>query len=302
MSINYHDDLLSRKFFVEQRLADLPDSAIMSRFSLEQQLDELKKEILDLESNIKYESTKAIITFSGDPVDGSRGILPGFATKAISAFSDMINTFKGKDATKDDELYITNIAHGSFGFTLEENIRNYVKYEQLGMDIDRDKKSPVGKALDQILLFFKNADTEDDLLSENISDIDDKALNAIRKFINVLDANNALCSIKSKELKFSFLDTDHIIKIKETLTEGNIKKETKVISGAFTGLLPDSRTGEFTLNNTSADIIKIKIPKVVAIPDITSILHKKVRIKVIETSVKNRKPSYSLEENETLIF
>lgn len=301
MNFNLYSDLLSRKKFIEEQIAGLSDNARMSRLSLNQQLDEIKDEIIKIETSPAQKQANATLTFSGDPVDGSRGIRPDFAAKALSTFSDIVNSFIGKENIENSGgLYITNIATGSFGFMLRENETSYTNIGQGNLDLDTNE-TITKKAVDDILLFFKNADAEDDDLSERFGDLNEDSLDKIRKFINVLNLNNALCSIKTSKSKFSFSDFDHVLKIKEVLVEDNIKKREKAVTGFFIGILPYSRTGEFQ-ETGSNDIIKIKIPKKVELPnDTKSILKKTIHINIRETVYKDRKPSYTLLETEHLI-
>lgn len=300
MKFDLYSDLLSRKQFIENQMADLSSNARMSRLSLNQQLIEIENKILELEAAPVQKVANATLTFSGDPVDGSRGILPEFAAKAMSAFSDMVNSFIGKENIENSgKLYITNIATGSFGFRLEEPEVSYTSIGQGNLALD-DDETLTKKAVDDILLFFKNADAEGDDLSERFGDLSEDSLDKIRKFINVLNLNNALCSIKTQRSKFSFSDLDQVLKVKEVLTEDNIKKKEKTVEGIFVGILPYSRTGEFQ-ETGSNEIIKIKIPKKVDLPDdIKSILHKNIKINIKETTYKDRKPSYTLIESEVL--
>lgn len=301
MNLNIYDDLLSRKRFIEERLANLPAHAKMSKLSLDQQLVDINEKIQNLESIKAPQKARTTLTFSGDPVDGSRGILPDFTAKAISAFSDVIDSLIGRDNIESaGKLYITNTAIGSFGFVLEESDSSYSSDGQANLNLDSDE-TLTKKAIDSIMLFFRNADTEDEVLSERLGDMDDSSLDKIRKFINVLNTNNALCSIKTKDSKFSFSDPDQVLRIKEILTEDNIKKKDKSLDGMFVGILPYSRTGEFKERH-SGEVIKVKIPKKIELPsDTAPLLNREITIQVKETSFKDRKPSYSLDDNEVLV-
>lgn len=300
MNFNHYNDLLSRKAFIEHQIESLPDNAKMSKLSFNQQLNEIERKILDFEAAPIQKTASATITFSGDPVDGSRGILPEFAAKALSAFSDMVSAFVGKDSIETSgKLYITSTALGSFGFALNEAEVSYTSVGQANLDLSVSETA-TKKAVDDILLFFKNADIEDDDLSEKLGDLDDASIDKVRKFINVLNSNNALCSIKTQKSRFSFSDFDQVLKIKEVLTESNIKKNEKTISGFFIGILPHSRTGEFQVTESN-DVVRIKIPKKIDLPDNTKdILHKEIKINIKETIYKDRKPSYTLDDNENL--
>lgn len=297
MNINIHDDLLSRRSFISEQL-DKTQSKL-NKISLTKQLLDINGRLAEIEKSQQYELAKAVVTFSGAPVDKSRGIQPIFASKVISAFSDILDSLLDASKTCTENMYITGTAMGSFGFVLEELHNTYSDHaqEQLNLPSNNEVIQSINKkALDQVIFFLKGADNDDDLLSESINEMDDKTLDKIRKFINTLSSYDALCSIKSNNHKFSFRDRDHLSRIEGNLIESNIIKTPIKLSGYFIGILPNDRVGEF---QDTRGLIKVKIPKPIEIPqDIRDIVSKNIELDAIETSINGKKPTFSLNKQK----
>jgi len=302
MNINYYNDLVSQRSTLRSQLNSLPSTAWMTKLSLEAHLADLDNTITELSTNSIAEPAKVIVTFSGNPVDGSSGIWADFASKAVQSFTDAVSALAaglntavqamGKIPNKDNNrLYITNTALGSFGFVLEEKTP-----QQNELNLDQNSETDVKKALDQITSIFQSAMTSDEVLSESVNEINDRALEKVRTFIKILNDSDALCSIKLDDKKITFRDKEDLVQSLDRLKPDNIVIQHESLDGIFIGYLPVDRIGEFKKVDTD-DIIKIKVSKDLADSNIINQhLNELSKINITVTTVGKSKPKYTLEK------
>lgn len=302
MNINYYNDLVSQRASIRNQLSTLSSTAWMTKLSLESHLADLENTIAEMSTNTIAEPAKVVVTFSGNPVDGSSGIWADFASKAMQSFTDAISALAaglnttvqamGKIPNKDNNrLYITNTALGSFGFVLEEK-----SPQQSELNLEQNSETDVKKALDQITSIFQSAMTSDEVLSESLNEINDRALEKVRTFIKILNDSDALCSIKLDDKKTAFRDKEDLVQSLDRLKSDNIVIQHEVLDGIFIGYLPIDRIGEFKKSGTE-DIIKIKVSKDLADSNvINQHLNDLSRINITVTTVGKSKPKYTLEQ------
>lgn len=302
MNTNCYNDLLSQRATVREQLSRLPSNAWMTKLSLEARLSGIQETINELEATALVEPAKVVVTFSGNPVDGSSGIWADFASKAMQSFTDAVSALAaglntavqamGKIPNKDNNrLYITSTALGSFGFVLEEKMP-----QQTELGLEQDSETDVKKALDQITSVFQSAMTSDEVLSETLNEINDRALEKVRAFIKILNDSDALCSIKLDDKKITFRDKDDLTQSLDRLKPDNILVNHQDIDGTFIGYLPIDRIGEFQ-KKESHEIIKIKVSKDLADSDvINQHLNALSKISLTVTTVGKSKPKYTLEK------
>lgn len=302
MNTNCYNDLLSQRATVREQLSRLPSNAWMTKLSLEARLSGIQETINELEATTVVEPAKVVVTFSGNPVDGSSGIWADFASKAMQSFTDAVSALAaglntavqamGKIPNKDNNrLYITSTALGSFGFVLEEKMP-----QQTELGLEQDSETDVKKALDQITSVFQSAMTSDEVLSETLNEINDRALEKVRAFIKILNDSDALCSIKLDDKKITFRDKDDLTQSLDRLKPDNIVVNHQDIDGTFIGYLPIDRIGEFQ-KKESHEIIKIKVSKDLADSDvINQHLNVLSKISLTVTTVGKSKPKYTLEQ------
>ena len=198
----------------------------------------------------------------------------------------------GKIPYKDNNrLYITGTALGSFGFILEEKMP-----QQKELGLEQTSETDVKKALDQITSVFQSAMTSDEVLSESLNEINDRALEKVRTFIKILNDSDALCSIKLDDKKITFRDKDDLIQSLDRLKPDNIVVTHEHVDGTFIGYLPIDRIGEFQ-KKESHEIIKIKVSKDLADSDvINQHLNALSKISITVTTVGKSKPKYTIEK------
>jgi len=289
--------LMAEINFLQQQLAELPQSAKLTRMSTAARLKEVETQLaqLPLES---VEPARVRLTFNGRPVIGTYGIFADFGMKAVNSFSDAVITLAASLVTplaatgripnrEDYQLLITNTALGSFGFELEEYRNNFSLLEESNL---------VGSALEQTqLILHATLSGSDEELADSASEIDPRALDKIRSFLQIVADNEAVCAMQYKNHSVKFSDVGQIKRSLERLSQDNLQESEECLSGEFQGVLPKSRTFEFKLEGQDDEIIKGKISK--AFQDAASLnlhLNEETHIKVMKTRVGKGKPRYVL--------
>lgn len=281
---------------LERMLADLPASHVIERMSLEARKQDVEEELASQPAPTR-QPVRAHLTFRGRPVVGSHGVFAEFGAAAVGAFSEAVaavgaslskplgsrGVLPGRD---DHRLLITGTAQGSFGFELEE-----AAVEDLSLF---PKESPLDDAIAQTKAILQASLGTDDELSEALSETDPRALDAIRKFLEVIARNDALCALSFKDAVFRFENVGQVRRSLTRLEHGNIHESEEELAGAFLGVLPLRRTFEFKFADTS-EVISGKVG--IAIADaaaINQVLGRPVSIRVQSRRVGVGRPRYVL--------
>lgn len=296
MNQSQYSSLISEINTVSDLLERAQSGSILQRKSFEYRLKELKEKLKTVDKlRIKK---KAVITFRGKPVDGSKGITADFSGKAIDGLNEMVatvvaslnNDLKHKgpipNRTK-NQLMITGTAVGSFGFEFELPEPDYDLVAQRSMTED---------ALSEILfLLGKTTEGTDDDLIELISNIHPRAIKKISEFLEILQKNEALFAMQYENNIFRIKSEAQLDTIINRLDDRNIHTTAETYQGKFQGFLPKSRTFEF-YEKSSGEIIKGKLDASI---DNHEIINKEYLDKFVEVTFNvvqlgQAKPKYSL--------
>lgn len=294
--------LLAEIKFLQQQLAELPENARLTRMSNQARLKEVEAQLAQcpLENT---EPARVRLTFNGRPVIGTHGIFADFGMKAVNSFSDAITTLAASLLTplaamgripnrEEYQLLITNTALGSFGFELEEYQNNHLLLQE--------EQSLVSIALEQTqAILSATLSGTDEELADSASEIDQRALEKIRNFLQTVADNEAVCTLQYRKQNVKFTDVGQIKRCLERLSQDNLQESEESLLGEFQGVLPKSRTFEFKLKGQDEEIIKGKISK--AFQDAALLnqhLNEETQIKVMKTSVGKGKPRYVLLEHQ----
>ncbi|MDB6448535.1 hypothetical protein PII48_06575 [Serratia sp. 21NM0010] len=288
---------LSEREQVSKLLNDMPADRSISRISLESRLKKIE-EIISKADLREHEPTKATLTFKGPTVMGTHGISASFGTKAVAIFNDAIayvaSAFngalpvKGKIPDSDsNHLMITSSARGSFGFVLEE----FRPDAPLGFD----EQTLVSKALDKTQEILQaSLDGDDEKLSEALEEMDKRALDKVRSFIQYLIENKTVFSLKNESFSLVFREPKQLERACEKLSSENIKEEFFDSDVYFLGTLPNKRQCEFMIVGET-EILTAKISKSVENPDIINKhLGKLGNASFSKKTVGNGKPRFTL--------
>ncbi len=296
MTLSEYRALQSELGALEKLLAETPADHVIDRMSLESRKQDVEEELASQPAPTR-EPVRAHLTFRGRPVVGSHGVFAEFGAAAVGAFSEAVaavgasqskplgsrGVLPGRD---DHRLLITGTAQGSFGFELEE-----AAVEDLALF---PKESPLDAAIAQTKAILQATLGTDDELSEALSETGPRALDAIRKFLEVMTKNDATCALAFKDAVFRFDDVGQVRQSLTRLEQGNIHEKEEQLAGAFVGVLPHRRTFELKLADTS-EVISGKVGKAIAdAAAINQVLGRPVTVKVQSRRVGDGRPRYIL--------
>jgi hypothetical protein len=247
MTLREYRQLQAEKGELDRLLAAIPSDRVIERIGLESKRSKLEEE-LSSQPAPKRDPVSARLTFRGKPIVASCGIFADFGANAVNTFSDAIisigagqfgplgsrGVLPGRDEFR---MLITGTAVGSFGFELEE-----ASVGELSLF---PEASPLEAAIDQAKKILASSLGTDDELTDALSDTEPRALEAIRKFLDVMVKNEAVCALEFKGDIFRFADVEQVRRSAGRLGQDNIHEEEARFAGAFLGVLPHRRTFEF---------------------------------------------------------
>jgi hypothetical protein len=278
----------SERDTLRKHLDDLPATARLTRQSVESRIRSLERELTELAD--PRSPTTVQLTFRGRPVLGEGGILADFAAGATAAFLEVLSTIgatqlgdiasRGRVPNKDDfRLVIRGTAIGSFGFELEE-------YQSDGQQTFFD--SPTANALEETLFVLNASATgPDDVLADVVSGLPKRAIDAVRKFVEYLDKQEAVCRLVLADSSFGFRDLQEVARTATRLRE-DVHETDAAFVGRFIGMLPTARTFEFLVFGTGPDekVLRGKIGAEISNPEIINRhLNQDVTVQLRETRV-----------------
>jgi len=291
--------MLSSEINQLQTLIDeMPEYRIFEKKALQARQKKLEEKLSKI--NEEALSQKAVVTFRGEPVFGSHGILADFASKASGSFTDAVTAiaaslddnlaYKGRIPNKkENQLIITNIARGSFGFEFEVP-RN-------GIDTLIPESTSIEQALDSLQGLLDSTLLDDEeKITDIVEEIHPRAVSKVVEFLETLKSNHAWFAYEFGERKVFFKNISDIDKAILILDIDNIKEDEEIYSGEFQGILPGRRTFEFLTSNK--EIIVGKIGSEIKDPDVLNreYLHKRITIRLDTTQVGQAKPRYMLKD------
>ena len=288
--------LLAEQTFLRRDLSETPETARLTRMSIEARLRKVEAELAALPVDERAPA-RARLTFDGVPVIRSHGIFADFGMKAVNSFTEAVASVAasltaplaamGPIPNRDqNQLLITGTAVGSFGFELEE-----YRTEQLTLD-----SSPVANALERTQALLQSTLGDDEALADIASETDPRALDKVRAFLRVLADNNAICALQCGGRGVRFTDVGQVNRSLARLAADNLHESEEQLHGEFIGVLPNSRSFEFKLASDQ-QIIRGKIsPRLLNVDDINGHLNQAVQIEVTKTQVGNGRPRYLLTQ------
>jgi hypothetical protein len=289
--------LLAEQTFLRRDLSETPESARLTRMSIEARLRKVEAELAKIPVDERAPA-RARLTFDGVPVIRSHGIFADFGMKAVSSFTEAVASLAaslsaplaamGPIPNRDqNQLLITSTAVGSFGFELEE-----YRAAQLALD----DESPVATALERTQALLQSTLGDDEALADIASEVDPRALDKVRIFLKVLADNSAVCALQYDGRGVRFTDVGQVNRSLARLAADNLRESEEQLRGAFVGVLPNSRTFEFSLSG-DGQIIRGKVsPRLQDVGSINQHLHTVVLINVTRTQVGNGRPRYLLTQ------
>lgn len=303
--VNAYRNLVSELATLDSLIAMTPVENVIDRSSLESRKEQVETEIAGY-SESQTEGSPAYLVFRGDPVKGDEGIIANFCAEAIDRFHTAVTTVgagkhhglgeRGVIPNSDFyQLMVTDIVRGSFGFQIESATQR----ARLGSVFD-----PASDAIDEFKSIIRASTSGDDDLADVLADTEIRAVNAVRRFLEVLEKHDAVCSIEFKGDEFRFEDPLQVRRSIQRLRKDNIVEKVINLPGQFIGYLPESRRAEFLADRITGDIedvrpefpggvINAKIDRRVEDTDqINEILNLPTQITVRVKRVGKGKPSF----------
>lgn len=235
----------------------------MGKIQFESRVKELQSEIQKLASS---PDGKASITlfFDGAPVIGSRAISASFAGKMLKYFQELIS----KDSAianlgnigergsvpdlKLNQLMITGLAHGSFGFTLEE-------VSDFGEILETNLSTSIKSVENKICILA--AEQEKEFL-EIVESIEARELLTLRNFFGTLAGEHATMRIVDSQKEFN-LDEAGIHRARERIDKTTIEENDTLLACEILGILPEHKkfearleSGEIIIGSISESAVK----------------------------------------------
>ena len=302
--MNPYHTLAAEKKELKDILAEIPPANVIERASFEARLKAVSQSLEGLETPALVK--KAVLTFRGDPVIGSRAIAADFTAKVITLFNDAVTAiaaglrdnlkYRGKiPRKKDNQLFITGTAVGSFGF----------EFEVPANDTDDDlfpESSPSAEALDRLLTLLEiTANGDDDALAEVVDEIHPRAVRKVADMLDFTAREQAWCGLSFSDRSFRFRDHQQLESAAARVREDNIKESKEELEGVFVGVLPRSRHFEFeSLDGTKE--IKGKISPEIKSPEaLNGLLNKKCIVTFDVVEVGQGHPKYTLSKMGVII-
>lgn len=287
--------LLAEKATLSRMIAETPEEDVLDRVSVAARLKIVEDALARMEPEGR-EPARVRLTFKGRPVVGSYGIFAEFGMKAVNGFTESVAAMAASlraplaamgpiPNREQHQLLITSTALGSFGFELEEYGTG-----QLALG----DGSTVVEALDRTQSLLRGTQGTDDELADSAADVDRRALEKLRLFLQTLADSDAVCTVQLGESSVSFSDVGQVRASIQRLSQENLREEAEELSGEFQGVLPKARQFEFRESKTSL-VIKGKIsPRIEDPGALNDMLRQSVRISVMVTRVGGGRPRYLL--------
>lgn len=297
MSVREYLRLLGEKTALERMIRETPQEDAIDLISLQSRLENVEEALARTKSD-QREPARVRLTFKGRPVVGSQGIFAEFGMKSVTGFAEAVTAMAaslhaplaatGRIPNKDQhQLLITSTALGSFGFELEEH---------LGAQPTAGDNSPVAQALERIHSLLRGTLGTDDELADSASDVDRRARDKLRSFLQNLVDCEAVCTVQFGDVGISFSDVGQVRTSIQRLSQENLQESQEELQGELQGVLPQSRNFEFKISSTS-QIIRGKIASSISDPDaLNGKRHQPLSIKVHLTKVGRGRPRYLLME------
>ena len=283
---------------LDNLLTMTPESAVISRMSLESERERIAEKLAAFTPPARWPAT-ARITFDGAPVAHRHGIDAAFAYQALekyesavaSAGASLVGRLSHRGPIPNRENYrllITNVATGSFGFEIEE-----------ANPSDGPDPSPTERGIEQVHILLKAAaaygdgdgDYNDD---DSIAGSHHRVLSNAHGFLKIVAYHRAVCGLAYNGDRFRFQDTAQVKRSLRILNPANISVEQRELTGHFQGYLPDSRRAEF-VNYATGETLSANVARSLRDDaDINDLLERSITLRVSIRQPAAGKPSYTI--------
>ncbi len=298
MKFSEHQSLRSEAAALEEMLVEIPEDDVLDRRGIQARLAFVRSRLPNDETTVEQKDrARAALTFRGRPVVGTHGIFADFGAKATAGFSEAVAAIAASlnaplksmgpiPDRENNQLLITGVAVGSFGFELEEaGPAPFLPDQSTNVEIALSRA---------VALLTAMVSDDDEVLADNIEDLDQRALSKMRDFVRTLAENEATCALAYQKTLFQFPNTDAVKRGLDRISDTNILEIEESFEGVLEGLLPNRRSFEFRVQ-ASGELLSGKISTVIGDPvALNKFIEKLVKIDVATTQVKDGKRRYVL--------
>ena len=176
--------------------------------------------------------------------------------------------------------------HGSFGFDLEE---------AEGFQVSLlDQESPVEVAIGQTKTIFESLVSDEEKLADAIAETDNRALIAVRGFLQIMADSEAVCSLSFRNDTFRFRDIGQVKQGLISLESDNIQEDEETLHGYFQGFLPRPRRAQLTIDE-SGEVLLCRVDQSVEdAEEINNNLYRSVDVTATSRRVGSSRPRYTI--------
>lgn len=219
---------------------------VVAQMNYESRLSIVEEELLSEQQKDTNVGELAIL-FEGEPVSGTSSINANFAAQALLYFQGIVTRLfsvnlkgtlndRGKIMGSElSELSLRELAHGSFGFVLEE--KNAAQSSSL--------KTPLRESIEEATeLFSEFSQEDDDAFLIDVNEINPRVFNEVAHFFKHLEKNNATLKAILPDKSYIFGRAE-IERAYKRITDTHLVLTEEVWEGTLVGLSPIKRTFDF---------------------------------------------------------
>lgn len=239
------DALRAEVVQLRQFLDRLPEDDWMTRPSFEVRLERVEAELAAAGDDVGI--VQAWLDFDGEPVRQARGGLSlPFVGPALYRFQRALEfvgascmgglAASGPPADRDDyALALMDTTPGSFRFKLEGPS---AQGSFAGIE------SPLAIAVARFKGLLESSIADEQLYVNDVSDLDERALNAVGDFLKAVASAGAVCGFEYRGEQFRYRMVDDVALASERMGPESISDVNAEVVGHIMGYLPDSRRVE----------------------------------------------------------
>jgi hypothetical protein len=239
---------------VEDLLRSTPAAATTTRIMWEQRKAALDAELNALEAALDTAASVALV-FDGGPVIGSRDIRVDFSSKILDNYQTLVSAiFADQVVTKigskgplpnsaRSRLFITEIAHGSMGFVLEEAPVAQPEMLETSLKVAVDRASAVLRGL---------ATGDIGEFEVTVAPLKPRIVRAVQTLAKTLvdySAETRIVTNESLVIAHAAAQTLH-----ERLSDVIVDERNEKLSGVLIGVLPEHLTFEFRVDEAAGTL------------------------------------------------